>query len=558
MTSERAQGTALFRAFLARFFENEISDSSNDMRSSFARLIGMMAAPGMLLPFSNSFRWGLLLGMLGPAGFRMAIVADKVAYLSLSMGAVLLLSAIVWQALLLDRRDAIVLGSFPVRARVIVGARIAALLAYIGIVAVGMHVIAAVAYGLLLATSFEEVVRGIAGHFLAGVMACMFACLAVAAFQAALLAAGGPRIFARVTAPAQLVLATAGILLLLMFPLIGSAAAGYVRGSDDALWVLWMPPMWFAGVYDAILGFPYRGVDAMAWRAAAATGGALAILIATYPLAYRRIVTAAMTGSPLAARRSLASRALDGTLRRAPVYAGTRGATQFILLTIGRVARQKLVVATALGAALAVALPFMMRWTAATGVGAMPGRSHIAVPIVFLLFGLAGLRMSFNVPSEPAAAWIFHTSVRPARIGVRAARLSALGLAAIVHLAACLVYGWLWGVAIATSLTATLLALAWMVAEMSLRSLDFLPFTRRYNPERGNIQALWPLYLVAAILFLQFLPWAIRGLLVSGVYWLAPAALTAIALALRLSHPPEPPPLVDPDHENKPLALRLY
>ncbi len=557
-TRELAQGVALFKAFLARFFENEISDNSNDMRSSFARIIGMMAAPGMLLPFSNIFRWGLLLGILGPAGFRMAIVADKVAYLSLSIGAVLLLTAVVWQALLIDRRDAIVLGSFPVRARVIVGARIAALLAYVGIVAVGMHVIAAVAYGMLLATSFEEVVRGIAAHFISGVMACMFACLAVAAFQATLLALGGPRLFARVTAPAQLALATAGILLLLMFPLIGGAAAGYVRGSDEALWVLWMPPMWFVGVYEVILGFPHRGMSDMAWRATAATGGALAMLIAMYPLAYRRIVTAAMTGSPLAARRSLASRALQGTLRHAPIDTGTRGAAHFILLTLARVARQKLVVATALGAALAFALPFMMRWIAATGVAAVPGRSHIAVPIVFLLFGLAGLRVSFNVPSEPAAAWIFQTSVRPARLGVRAARLSAGALAAVLPLAAFLIYAWIWGLLIAVSLIATLLALAWMVTEMSLRSLDFVPFTRRYNPERGNIQAMWPLYLGAAILFLQFLPWAIRGLLVNGVYWLAPAVLMAVALALRLSHPPEPPPLVDPDHENNPLALRLY
>lgn len=556
--NERAQAAALFRAFLARFFENEISDSSTDMRSSFMRTIGMMAAPGLLLPFANIFRWGLLLAIVGPVRFRLEIVGDKAVYLSLSMGAVLLLTAVVWQALLIDRRDAIVLGSFPVRSRVIVAAKVAALLAYVGIVAVGMHAIATIAYALLLATTFEELVRGVPAHFISGVMASLFACVAVAAIQAALLALGGPRLFARVTAPAQLALATMGILLLLMFPMIGGAAAAYVRGSHDVSWVLWMPPMWFVGVYDTILGFPHRGMDAMAWRAAIATAGALAVLIAMYPLAYRRIVAAAMTGSPLAARRSVASRALQWILRRAPAEPATRGAVHFILLTLARVARQKLVTATALGAALAFALPFMMRWTAATGVVEIPGRSHIAVPIVFMLFGLAGLRMAFNVPSEPAAAWIFQTSERPARTGVRAARMSALALAAVLPLAIAFLYAWLWGAAIALSLTATLLALAWTVTEMSLRSLDFLPFTRRYNPERGNLQARWPLYFVAAILFLQFLPWAVRALLTNGLYWLAPAALAAIALALRLSHPPEPPPLVDADHENKPLALRLY
>ena len=555
--NERAQVSALFRAFLARFFENEISDNSSDMRSSFTRIVGTMAAPGMLLPFANIFRWGLLLAIVGPVRFRLAIVEDKAVYLSLAMGAVLLLTAVVWQALLVDRRDAIVLGSFPVRPRVIVAAKVAALMAYVGIVACGMHVIAAVAYAMLLATAIEEIVRGVAAHVIAGVMASMFACVAVAAFQATLLAIGGPRLFARVTAPAQLVLATAGILLLLLFPLVGAAAAGYVRGSDAALWVLWMPPMWFVGIYEVIMGFPHRGMPDLALRAVVASVAAFTLLLAMYPLAYRRVAAAAMSGSPLSARRSIGSVVLQWTLRRAPLATDTRGAAHFILLTLGRVARQKLVIATALGGAVALTLPFVMRWGG--DVAALPGRSHIAVPIVFVLFGLAGMRMTLNVPAEPAAAWIFHSSVRPARLGLRAARLTMLVGGSVLPAAVCLpVYAWLWGPAVAASLAATLLALAWMIAEMGLRSLDFVPFTRPYNPERGSLQTRWPLFLIAAVLFLQFLPWAIRALLDTGNYWLAPAALAATALALQLSHPPEPPALVDADHANKPLALRLY
>ena len=556
---EYRQADALFRAFLARFFENEISDNSNDMRSSFTRIIGMMAAPGMLLPVSNIFKWGLMLGILGQARFRMAIVADKAVYLSLSIGAVLLLTAVVWQALLVDRRDAIVLGSFPVRARVIVGAKIASLLAYVGIVAFGMHIVAAFAYALLLATSAEDIFRGLFAHLIAGGMACMFACLAVAAFQATLLALGGPRLFSRITAPAQLALATAGMLMLLLFPLIGEAAAAYVRGSDDVGWVLWMPPMWFVGVYEVIMGFPHRSMPELAWRAVLATGGALALLVAMYPLAYRRIVSAAMTGSVISTRRSPGSRVLQWLVRRAPLAPDTRAATHFTFLTLARVARHKLIIATALGAALALTLPFMMRWAGATGVATVPGRSHITVPIAFVLIGLAGLRMAFNVPSEPAAAWIFQTAVRPARIGLRAARIAAITAGGLIPAAVCMAaYTWFWDPWIGVSLTATLMALVWMIAEMSLRSLDFVPFTRRYNPERSNLQARWPLFLLSGVILLQILPSIIRMLLVAHIYWLAPALLASVALTLRLTHPPEPPALVDADHENKPLALRLY
>lgn len=555
---ERRQARALFDAFLARFFENEMSSNSRDMKSSFFWILATLATPGLLLPFANIFRWTILMGE-GPEIFHREIIADKVIYLSFSMGGLMLLTAVVWQALLVDRRDAIVLGSFPVRARVIVGTKIAALLAYVGIVGGGMHVVASFAYGLLLAMELHEVLLGIPGHFISAALACMFACLAVAAFQAAILAIGGPRLFARITAPAQLVLAATGFLLFLLSPMIGAGAVDFVRGHDRSAWVLWMPPVWFVGIYEGIMGFEHRAMPAMAARALLFTGGAITLLVAAYPLAYRRIAASAMQGSPLGSRRSIASTMLGGLMRRLPVSAGTRAGAHFILLTVGRVARNKLIVASMLGAAVAISLPFVLRWAAATSVMAVPGRSHIAVPFLFLMLGLAGLRMAYNVPSEPGAAWIFSTAVRPARIGVSAARTIAALVSGALTAAVCFpIYFWFWGAAIAISLSLTVFAFAIMIGEIGLRTVDFVPFTRAYSPERGNLQARWPMFLIAGVLFLQFCPWAVRALLANGNYWLAPAALVAITAAIRCTQPPEPPPLVDEDVENKPLALRLY
>ncbi|HUF23736.1 MAG TPA: hypothetical protein VMN81_06375 [Vicinamibacterales bacterium] len=557
--NEVRQARALFDAFLARFFENEMSDNSRDMKSSFLWILAILAAPGLLLPFSRMFDWQMLLAFSGYETLRQVILADKVMYLSFSMGGIMLLSAVVWQALLVDRRDAIVLGSFPVRPRVIVAAKIAALLAYVGIVGGGMHVVAAVAYGLILATSSAEILLGILGHFLSGFLACVFVCVTVAALQAAMLAVGGPRLFARLTAPAQLVLAAAGLLLFLLCPMIGAAAVDFARGNDRSAWVLWMPPVWFLGVYEVMLGFEQRAMPQMAARALYASGAMLALLLAAYPLAYRRIATSAIQGSPLGTRRSIASVALDGLVRRMPVRPDTRGALHFILLTIGRVARHKLVIATAIGAAVAITLPFVLRWAAQAAVPPWPGRSHIAVPFVFVMLGLAGTRMAYNVPSERAAGWIFSTAHRQSRIGTSAARLAGLLIGAGTPALVCLmVYMWFWGPAVAAPLALTVFTFGALVSEMGIRTVDFVPFTRAYNPDRSNLQARWPLYLIVTLLFLQFLPWAIRSLLVNGHGFLAPAALGLLALALRYAHPPEPPELIDADHENKPLALRLF
>jgi hypothetical protein len=557
--NERRQLTALFRAFLARFFENEISDGSRDMKGSFLWIIAALAAPGLLLPVSKMFDWQVLMAFSGYETFRRVILADKVMYLSFGMGGIMLLSAIVWQALLVDRRDAMVLGSFPLRPRATVAAKIAALLAYVGIVGGGMHVVAAFGYGLILAVSFADVVFGVVGHFVSGLLASMFVCVTVAALQAAILAIGGPRVFARLTAPAQLVLAAAGLMLFLLCPTIGAATIDFVGGNDRSAWVLWMPPVWFLGVYEMILGFEQRAMPQMALRALLALAGMMALLLAAYPLAYRRIVASAMQGSPLGTRRSLAGVALDRFVRQLPVRPDTRGALHFILLTIGRVARHKLLIATAIGAAVAITLPFILRWAAQAGAPAWPGPSHIAVPFVFVMLGLAGTRMAYNVPSERAAGWIFSTANRQARAGTSAARLAGLLVGAGMPAIACLLaYAWFWGLEVAAPLALTVFAFGALIGEMGVRTVDFVPFTRPYAPGRSNLQARWPLYLMAAVIFLQILPTAVSALLMNGYGPIAPATLGALAIGLRFAHPPEPPDLIDADHENKPLALRLY
>lgn len=552
------QARALYHAFLARFFDNEISENSRDLKASFLRIVGVLSVPGFLLPFTNNFKWHLMRAA-NPDEFHILIIADKVIYLSLTMAAIMLLTAVVWQALLVDRRDAMVLGSFPVRRRTIIVAKMAALLAYVGIVGGGMQVLASLMHGFILATSFGSMVRGIIAHFVAGVLTAVFACVSVAAIQAVVLALGGARVFARLTASAQLLLTSGALAILLFGPGFGAAAVELVRTNERAHWAMWLPPVWFAGVYELVNGNPEQVIPALALRAVIALFAVFCILVAAYPIAYRRIARAAMQGSPLGRRQSVTSRLLVGLVRALPARADVRGAMHFIMLTTSRVARNKLIGASALGAALAVSLPFILRWAGQDGVPGVPARSHIGVPFAFVMFGLAGLRMAYNVPADIGASWIFSTAVRPARIGTSAARLTGLLLGAA--LPASLVFAaylWYWNAAIAVTGALTVLAFGALISEIGIRSVDFVPYTRGYSPERGRLQARWPIYLIAMVLFLQFLPWAVRMTMLSGTYWIVPALLAALAIGLRYAHPPEPPPLVDADLENKPLALRLY
>ncbi|MEX2271637.1 MAG: hypothetical protein WD690_09210 [Vicinamibacterales bacterium] len=559
LANERRQVAALYRAFLARFFENEISQNSRDLKASFLRIVAVLSVPGFLLPVASNFKWQGWLVFEGDTQYRILVIGDKVVYLSLTMAAIMLLTAVVWQALLVDRRDAIVLGSFPVRPRTIIAAKVAALLAYVGIVGGGMQILASFMYGLILATSLSAMALGMIAHFVAGALAAAFACVMVAAFQALVLAIGGARVFARLTASAQMLLTTGALVILLFGPAFGAAAVDLARGNERAAWAMWLPPVWFAGIYELLAGTDAPVIPVLALRAVIALVAVFGILVAAYPLAYRRIASAALQGSPLGSRQSIGSRLLARFMRTLPVRADVRGAAHFILLTTGRVARNKLIGASALGAALALSLPYILRWAAEDWVPHVPARSHIAVPFVFVMFGLVGLRMAYNVPSEGAAAWIFSTAERPARIGTSAARVTGILIGAVLpSLLYFLVSLWFWGPAIAIFVALTLFAFGALISEIGLRSVEFVPYTRAYNPERGNIQSRWPLFLVAFVIFVQFLPWAIRVALLNGAYWIAPAFLASAAVALRFAHPPEPPQLVDADMDNKLLALRLY
>src|SRR5262249_32102562 len=147
---EGVQCRALTRAFLFRFFENEVTAGSSDLRSSFFWLMSVLVPPGLCLPVLALMKWSIANYVYGAEGVRRVAWMDKTMYLGFSMVAGGVVGAIVWSALLVDRRDTIVLGVQPLRGRTIVIAKLLALATYIGIFIAGMHTLAAFAYGIFL------------------------------------------------------------------------------------------------------------------------------------------------------------------------------------------------------------------------------------------------------------------------------------------------------------------------------------------------------------------------------------------------------------------------
>ena len=139
---EREQVSALTHTFLARFFENEITSGTDDLKMSFFWLLSFLAVPGLFMPMTMAWTWQLIATFKGPETLRVLARGDKAFYLGFAMMATAAITVIAWNSLLADRRDGLVLGVLPVRPIVIVLSRLGALTAYMMLVGVAMNAFA--------------------------------------------------------------------------------------------------------------------------------------------------------------------------------------------------------------------------------------------------------------------------------------------------------------------------------------------------------------------------------------------------------------------------------
>jgi hypothetical protein len=222
-----------------------------------------------------------------------------------------------------------------------------------------------------------------------------------------------------------------------------------------------------------------------------------------YPLAFRRVALAALIEPPAAAHRSwlqLAVARLPAILARDPIGQAT---VQFTLSTIGRVAMHRLVLAAALGLAVAIGLPFV-----ASGLGPhRPGRPVPAIyapPILLMFFVLTGLRLAISLPAELRAAWIFAAAAGPSWPAHRQATRRLFWLFGVVP--AILLFlplvGFVAGIPTMLRHLVVLVAIAMLFVEIVMTDADGMPFTRPFSPDTALMRSRGPWYFMCGLVIL--------------------------------------------------------
>ncbi len=554
----------LWRMFVEQFAANESATSDMQTRRAIVGAIAFLITPGLFLMMKTMPDYELMLmvarnrNMPQMIDTRLAQLA--VLFVSYSMITTGLLTVFIWDTLVFDKRDAMVLGPLPLRGSTIVAAKLAALATFLVGSAVAVNVVSGVPFAFVTGGPEGHVAAHLAGH-LSGTI--------------------GGAVFVFST-----LVIVRGLLVLLVSPHLAETAGSYLQFAflsavlcfmmvPTAMGEMMPPISWFAALFEQIRGSRQPTIGPLAQVALivlpVSVAGAIAITFA----GYSRQMRAALAPSARVSASAQVRRGIAGLLTGRDRVA--RGTSDFILTTLARSRVQQAPIAIA--AALGVAIISVALATREGGVAELrtPRTVVLWIPIVLGYWIVVGLRASFVVPTELRAAWAFRVHAQlPSTSywsGVRAAMIAfAIGPALLVNgLVVTPLLGW--RVAAIHTLAVTL-AIA-ITAQFASLLVDSVPFTRAYPPGHAKLKTRWHLYLLGmwAIAYLPvrmemqvlndpqgFAVLIAKGVVVSGVLefagryraraWTMPAetelddadpeALTFLNLGPAAGHNPHP------------------
>ncbi|HEY3443187.1 MAG TPA: hypothetical protein VGK29_20680 [Paludibaculum sp.] len=485
----------LYRHFLAQFFENELLSPQGEMRSGISGLLALAAVPGLLLPIFLFEKYSTLIAFIN--AHRVvdrdgATHADKLVFLTLALVIPALAALLKWESLLPNRADHAILVPLPIRFSTILIAKASALGMFILLFALAVNSAGTILYPAVVlgdTGTFSDLVRYLTAHFVAATATSLFACLALVAIQGTgqlLLGLAG---FRRASAALQFVLLTALLTLLIVSPTLGSNVRT-LRLSEAADW---LPPFWFLGLYEMVLGKADGVYRTLAGNAIRALGGAAVIAVSTYGLSYarhfRRIPEVLERGSTLGAPLWSGVEHLAGLVQRRPERLA-------ILVFMMKVFARSRVHRLLFGVFLSFAAALLISDGVSLVLSGKDGSVQmLSAPLTVSFFLLAGFRFLYEIPAELPAHWAFRLAAPREPIAFHrlplvpnAVIISAMNftllptLPAVMHTVYCLL-------------------LALVLAETLCLGFQKIPFTCTFGAAKWNITFALTLWLLAFIVY---------------------------------------------------------
>jgi hypothetical protein len=524
----------LVEMFHRRFFQLDIANAEGDFGTSIYQVLGFLALPGIFLSY---FLWPSLMAIAakkpGPAT-DWALRNYRLFFLDYSFAVTGFAAVFQWQRLFPNRQDFLVLASFPIRPRTLLLANFTALVGFL------LLLVAAVNLGPTLMiplvslampqAHFAELWRSFAIHVLAigGVSAFSFG--VVAAVQGALITLLPPRSFRRFSPWMQMLGMSLMVIVLLLYPVYSRMLPGAAQANSHWLW--FVPPIWFAGIYDLFASKPEPLFASLGLFAGKSFGFCFILLAVTWALGFQ-----AHYGATLETNTSLSQKPASDGIAQLLQSPFKRALFLFTRRTLFRSRNQQLFLATYISVGISVSL--LVTVIVRNGHIEVSPDGVRSVPFLMAFFVISGLRAIFQFPAELRANWLFRiTESNWAEASRRIARAQVIiyGLIPVVLLMIPLgVFWWGWMRAAMHALFQFMAGA--LLIEIVFWRFDKVPFTWSYFAGKADLAIVIGLYIYGFTTY-SFQMAAVESAVESQPFGaIVLLSIAAIALTISWKHP---------------------
>jgi hypothetical protein len=482
----------LLELFKARFFENDTVSPGGGFETNIYQVLGFLATPGFFvaLYLMPSFM-DLATQKPGPA-VDWVLRVSRLFFPAYSFAVTGFATVFEWDMLFPDRRDFLILASFPIRLRDLFAAKFAALGLFLLTMVVAVNLFPALMVPVFsMAIPSVRTAGGMrvaAAQIAATAGASAFAFFAVAAFQGVLINLTSPRVFRRISPAIQMFGMSLMVLSLLLYPIYSMLL--HSTAETHPQWLRLFPPFWFTGLYDLLLPHPDPLFASLGRFAVKALAIAAATFALSWALGFRRHYRRTLESEDTSSRAPSATRPerLIGTPEERAIFA-------FTGWSLARSTKHRLFLATYISVGLSIGLLVTIAVRAGkVGISQDGLRSF---PFLIAFFIVSGFRAAFQFPAELASNWLFRiTESRWGETSRSATRKRALmsGLApALLLLLPLEIWSWGWQSGL-LHIVFQLVSGALLI-EVLFWSFGKVPFTCSYFPGRINLALLFVLYL---------------------------------------------------------------
>ncbi|MBC8165567.1 MAG: hypothetical protein H7Y20_06820 [Bryobacteraceae bacterium] len=523
----------MVRHFFLDFFQVEFG--TGESRLGMAPLLAVLMVPGALMSIALFAKYSALLRWI-KRDFTfnpdIASLPDKYMFIAMSIAVTGIVAVLRWDSLFPDRRDFANLAPLPIETRGILLAKLTALTGFVLIFVIDVNLLPTILFPMIVMENqgtFHDLLAFWIAHAVAVTAAGLWTFCAFLAVTGTLMAVLPYGVFRRSRRYFQFLCIVLLLILFLSAPAMRFEVVKIRSGVSSPM--EWLPVAWFLGLYQTLQGKAAGSFPALSAMSIRAMAMSVVLALAAYGISYRWyfLRSAETTEGPSSGWRLPPSlfRWVDALLLRSSF---DRATFRFIVRTLARSEQHTAMLAATLGTGFALAVQSAM--DARPGDPVPSGLLASSLIVVYSL--LAGLRLSFGLPSEVRANWTFRMAsdegVDPQRVVRIAMFLFLLPVAALSSLVCGIAF---WPEIGAGHMIFTLCCAAVLI-ELLTAGFRVIPFTCSWIPGRENLVfaiAVW----AAGLLFFGPLLAIIEGFLLLDFWRFLPflVVIAAILFAQR-------------------------